>query len=362
MRSDRVFSDKYYAAIERRAHTDPHQPPADFDPLSASAKQLAEYGMPARPSPSADPQLFLFWAKMLSPPFRYLTPQFPKRPTQDATVLMDVWVGPGQRVARPSSQFSGYGHRESSHNWSGAYITPQRPKRFVSMVGSWVVPSPAIPNVIPENATRQSVFRSSAWIGFDGHRRLPQASLPQIGTNHEVSVANGVTKIETGAWWQWWKRNPDPVSDPENAPVPITNLAVSAGDEMMAWMSVIVPNDVRFHIKNQTTGDFCTFIVIAPGAIDPIGSTAEWILERPTDIGALHPDPMPHCDDVEFQYCLAQSAQSPTAPTTTQSLRANARLINMYERFTNPRRVAFVLKTTKTGSTTTLVEYQEPRP
>ena len=356
-----MLTDTYFAAIERRAHTYA-PPPAGFDPLTANPTQLATYGLPPRPNATAEPELFAFWSRLLSPPFRFTIPEFPKRPLPEA-ILYDIFFrfDPGGRSRNPD--FATFRHRETSLNWSGAYITPLRPNRFLFVTGGWTVPTAAVPSVPPEGVGADGGYRSSTWIGFDGHRsRYPGASLPQIGTSQHVKISGGASTTEYGAWWQWWKKNPDPADDPEYAPVPIKNFPVSPGDEILACLLVLSNDEVRFHIKNQTTGIFCTFIVIAPGAIDPLGTTAEWIMERPAVLITRNLYPMPLCTDVNFQYCLAQSAPSLMAPPVTQRLSGNARLINMYERFAKPHRIAFVSKVKKTGPTTARVIYDEAGP
>ena len=182
----------------------------------------------------------------------------------------------------------------------------------------------------------------------------------EVAAKEDIKVINGVATIEYGAWWQWWKKSPD-ATDPENAPVPITNFRVHRGNEILTCLIVVppTPGDVRFIIKNQTTGDFCTFIVVAPGAVDPLGSTADWIMERPNEVGSRRTYPLPHCTDVTFHYCLAQSAADFVSPAVTQSLAGNARFINMYERFANPHRIAFVSKAAKASSTSTRIVYHE---
>lgn len=357
-----VFPDSYYAAIEQRAHTDA-VPPAGFDPLKASAAELAAHGLPARPDASSEPMLLEFWTRLLSPPFTFVVPEFPKRPPTPLT---------GPRILRQAARlraggsgippFASFAHREQSLNWSGAYITPRPSRCFSFMAGAWTVPTPAVPTVPPIDADNWMDYRSSTWIGFGGHRgRYPRASLPQIGSRQHIIVENGGTSTTYEAWWQWWKRSPDPVTDPPNEPVVITNMRLHPGDEILACMFVTppTPGDVRFVIKNQATGIFCTFIVTAPGAVDPVGSTAEWIMERPTETETLKTHPMPNCTDVTFRYCIAQAAADLVAPPVTQTLAGNARFINMYERFANPHRSAIVSKARKTGETTTVVSYTE---
>jgi hypothetical protein len=255
----------------------------------------------------------------------------------------------------------GRGHRERSWNWSGAYITPIRPRRFSIMVGRWFVPTVKLPRTLPIVDGHPERLRNSAWIGFDGHRgRYPLASMPQMGTNHFLKNAGGTITTEYGAWWQWWKAHPDPVSDPANEMIPITNFTVAPGDEILAGMVVTASQDVLFFIKNQTSGLFTSFLGMAPGVIAPIGSTAEWICERLTNPTDLKLYALPDYGTVKFDYCLASSAMKPLAPGITQSLAGGGRYIDMRERFAGPHRTALVSLASKAGPAGVTCRYSEP--
>ncbi|HJU11700.1 MAG TPA: hypothetical protein VJ728_12525 [Candidatus Binataceae bacterium] len=44
------------------------EPPAGFDPYTASNAELAHYGLPPRPDPHKSPELYRQWQKMISVP------------------------------------------------------------------------------------------------------------------------------------------------------------------------------------------------------------------------------------------------------------------------------------------------------
>jgi hypothetical protein len=117
---------------------------------------------------------------------------------------------------------------------------------------------------------------------------------------------------------------------------------------------------VHFFIKNQRTGHFAAAIVIAPGAIDPLGTTAEWIVERPTDPDTGIRDVLPSYGVVTFTDCLAVSAPTRSAAGVVQNLRQNARYLNMRETFANPHRSAAVSIASKVDAVSTRVRYHEP--
>ena len=350
-------SQHYYAAIKKRAFPS-KAPDKPFDPLTAKPDELEYYGLPQPPDALADPEGYAFWHQLLSPPFKIVAPEFPQTP--ELFELDERCMSLPPSIAKVAATYNSFAHREISWNWSGAYITPLHPLRFTAIIGCWRVPTVTMPKTLPHTRSPIDVLKSSAWIGLNGHRsRLPKASMPQIGTNHYISTAGGQTTVKYGAWWQWWKAHPDS-TDPENELIPIENFQVEPGDEIMSGMIVTASQDVLFYIKNQTKGQFSSFIAVAPGAIDPIGATAEWIFERPTDPHTGNLYALPNYGSVEFTYCLAYAAAQPLSAGIVQSLQGNARYINMRETFANPERSALVSVTSKRTSTSVLCRFYEP--
>ena len=128
-----------------QTHTYPIPLP-DFDPLAARPDQLALYGLPARPDPRLEQELFLFWAQLLGPPTTFIVPQFSRPGSSNLEVQSNLDAGRAMlRTGPPHRRFLSH---QNSKNWSGVYITPSpRPNRFVQMTGGWTVPQPAVPGV-----------------------------------------------------------------------------------------------------------------------------------------------------------------------------------------------------------------------
>jgi hypothetical protein len=340
----------FFSAVEQRAHAYP-SPPKDFDPLAATDAQLERYGLPPRPDRDKEPDLFRFWSRLLGKPLEVVTAKFPEPHGEKLRLIPLTRVGRGG--PRP------FGHFEKSRNWSGAYIVPQPPDMFVHVTGRWQVPKPSLPPVPPEGATVDNQFQSSSWIGIDGHRRCPNSSMPQIGTSQCIEIIDGAPNIMIYAWWQWWSLDGSyPPNNRKNPPVPITGIPVALNDEVMAGVIVRSADEVQFYIKNQTTGRFTSFLVIAPGPILPLGSTAEWIMERPTVIGERRLYPLPNYTDVVFQDCFAQSAPFIGAPATTCRL-DRPRLIRMFETFPNPHRTSFVSLPRQLSNSSLRISYRD---
>jgi hypothetical protein len=346
---------EYYRRIRRWVHTYP-LPPYGFDALTASDRALAEHGLPARPNPRMlGGAPYCFWKRMVGPPVQFRVPTFPEE-TEPRLLLFALHRHGDPLLHRSGPPIPGFHHRSNSRNWSGACITPVRPKRFTHVTGAWKVPDPTPPRVPPGGATRlDGDYRSSTWLGLGGNRRYN--SLPQIGTSQHVNLVNGAASQEFGAWWQWWvKDRPE-----HHIPMPITNLPVAADDSILASVTVEPPGDVLFHMTNETQGVFVTFKVVAPAGIEPLGSSAEWIHERPTEFNSDRMYPLPRCPEVTFEDCRAASALVPGGPETLQTLEGS-RLIRMTDIFENPHRSALVSMPHLRGDTRLSIAYSEAEP
>jgi Peptidase A4 family len=324
-------------------------PPSGFDPLTASNRHLAQFGLPERPDDDSEPEGLAFWQEMLGHPTEFVEPEFPEKTESELLRALRHRQGPGLRPR--------FDHRENSRNWSGAYITPlPRPNRFLQVAGAWTVPAPTVPGVLPSHANSSNEeYRSSTWIGIGGHRSYN--SLPQIGTSQNVELVNGRPTVLTGAWWQWWVKG----MREHHVPIPILNFDVREGDYILASVTVEAPwpGDARFNLKNRRSGRFVAFKVRAPAGILPLGATAEWIHERPTKFDSRDRYPMPDCREISFRRCLAWSAPDLGMPMLPQRLGNSARLIRMAEIFDRPHRSALVSLAERTGPTGVRLVYHE---
>jgi Peptidase A4 family len=293
--------------------------------LDASPGQLDLYGIPQKPDAVAEPLLFAFWKKLVSPPFYPRPPKF----------IFD----------RQSFRTSPSGALQSSLNWSGALVSPPRPKRFVFAVAGWIAPDVKRP-LASALFTHDDIPKCLVWVGLDGHNgALPKISLPQIGTAHRP---DGPVEDRHFAWWYWWHQgSKEPVTQ-------IDDFDIDPGDEILAGLQVLISQDILFFIKNQRTGEFRGFLVKPPRAdIEPLGSSAEWVVERPTDPGSGQPYPLaaystppttPLADGhIDFKHCFAVAADGPvTREARMITLADNGRIIKMREAFADPYRTVYV--------------------
>ncbi|SPP96112.1 MULTISPECIES: G1 family glutamic endopeptidase [Bradyrhizobium] len=288
--------------------------PEGFNLLEASSDKLDLYGIPQKPDVLTEPELFKFWTTLVSPRFSA------KRPTFST-------------IDPPSLG----GALESMLNWSGALVSTPWPQRIVFAAGGWKVPAVRQPSA-PALNTHSDDPKSLLWVGLDGRNgRLPNTSLPQIGTGHWPN-----RKPNHFAWWDWWHNSDEKDMTPQAITV-IDNLPIETGDEILAGLAVQVSGDVLYFIKNQSTGEFRSFLVRQPpGEIEPLGSSVEWVMERPTDPGSGDLFPLPDYGSVDFSYCVARAADGAVGSGRMMTLADNALMIEMRENFANPERTVIV--------------------
>ncbi|MGY3586971.1 G1 family glutamic endopeptidase [Bradyrhizobium sp. USDA 4350] len=283
--------------------------------LNAPQRELDLYGIPPRPDSSAGQQLHDFWIKLVSPPFQRRDPVFN---------IVDI---PFQ--TQPPNNL------ESSLNWSGAVVSPPWPKRITLAVAGWIAPEVCHPST-PALFTQEDAPKTLVWVGLDGHNgRLPKISLPQIGTYH---TPDGPRENQHWAWWSWWHHSSKPQTVSR-----ISNFEFHPGQEILAGLWPMISGDVGFFIKNQSTGVYIPFLKPQPaGDIEPLGSSAEWVVERPTEPGTGKLYPLAAYGSVNFRYCLALAGDGPARPGRLMTLADNGRMIKMREAFADPYRTVYV--------------------
>jgi hypothetical protein len=314
--------------------------PSGYDLLDAPQDKLDLYGIPQKPDRIAEPSLFEFWSKLVSPLF---TAKQPKLTPIDKFLQ-------GSQIEQSQSMPSLGGTVQSSLNWSGAIISPCWPKRFVLATAGWLAPKVSRPSA-EALFTAKNLPRSLVWVGLDGYNgTLPKISLPQIGTAHFPDHQ----PQQHFAWWGWWSKHSTKERIDEFV---IEEFKIAAGDEILAGLEVLRSEDVRFFIKNQSTGEFRSFLGKRQPLrdIEQLGSSAEWVVERPTAIErptAVERPTEPKSEKlypladydppVDFKYCLALAADKPCAPGRLMTLADNGLIIKMREAFADPYRTIYV--------------------
>lgn len=333
-------------------------PPEDFNPIDASSDTLLRFGFPLRPDAETHPRLNAFWFRMFSPPLKF-------RIKREFALFNQAPPGdPRSAVANQRNTRLFSTRRQSSVNWSGAYIKPRNGRVMTEIHGEWQVPPTLERSVPPAVSFPDRDYQSSVWIGLDGQRRYYQSSMPQIGIGLRLpSDDDGGTVPTYEAWWQWWDREGDADGNPMK-PLPIEEITINPEDRIMCSLFVVdasPPAQVKFIIKNQTTGEAVTpFTVPAPVRPIPLsvsGATAEWVTERPS----IWPTPdqynFPDYGHVDFEGCFAVQTLPGGGGSEERNL-LGARLIDMREVRHNPQRTAKISVTGRTTEHTFQTTYQ----
>jgi len=293
-------------------------PPEGFDPSTEPEEVLRRYGLPTPEETGSNQQTADFRRAFLQPPPSGVPPRFFRLLAAGATAPPT-----GIRsVAAPNGAWPA----QKSLNWSGGYITPRDGRSFTSVMAHWTVPEVTEPPGIGALD-----YHSSTWIGLDGQKFYRDSSLPQIGTRQRFIPGSGP---EYRAWFQWWVRG-------RHLPIWFLQLPVAVRDEISAIITVLDETTVRCNLKNVTQGVFLqAFDAFAPPGLRISGATAEWIMERPSPLGAdgWSPYELPRYTTFPFTEALAESKAPGRAGLQQHGLEF-ARLIRMYKITANPTRV-----------------------
>lgn len=263
--------------------------PLHFDPLDPAlgVGDFVQLGLPPRP---IDPAALQLWLEMIPRNLKFVSP-FPEERVlfrTDMAVGLAYGAANGDRdddAGNASPGTISRGRLGSSRNWSGAAIFANQGNRFVQVIGSWTVPE-----VRP--GIGEGPWVCSTWIGIDGLRRWMK-SMPQMGTTQVVGDT-GESLPQYFAWWQWWLRG-------RTLQVPVVlPPAIGPGKKVFCCVTLLPPDqpnpgdrhNVQFFLSVDGVGT--SLEVHAPPSNDPLadvdgragvparGSSAEWILERPT--------------------------------------------------------------------------------
>lgn len=314
-------------------------PPPGFSPLTASQADLKMFGFPVRPAPSHQPAEYAVWQELFAS-----SPQF-----EAFDINVNPIFGTGSRRV-----FAQLPRRQTSPNWSGAYITPRDGTVCSSIWGKYQVPTPNKPS-----GASGDTYRSSTWIGFDGQRRYYTSTLPQFGTAQNIDPSTAGLKRSYFAWWQWWVKDDEDQAYPITLPSPV----IHAGDLIMCYMQVSDDRSgVSFVIRNFSTNRAMQFFQSAPltGKGKPFkvpGATAEWVMERPSDPPDPTPMQLPDYGTVNFHGCGAGMIDFKTGTRVERSL-AGAKLIDMQVVEQNPERTRRISIAKPIGPKEFLTRYQ----
>jgi hypothetical protein len=256
--------------LEKGVKIQTFSPRAGFDPLTASAQELAQAGCPPRPT---DPVLLARYERFFNQTkgkLHYIEPTFRVDPTKSTHTNKGSKMGAGT---------------ETYDNWSGGVVYAPSGQSFRWVQGDWVVP-----NVYP-SAQNQWQYCAN-WVGLDGDG---SGDVCQAGMICAVYQSGNSLTRTIYPWHEWYPQSW----------VEITNLAISPGDlvTMLICTTGVGATTATIYFGNHTSGAAMSYQITAPSGTTLVGNSAEWIVETPVVNGAL--TNMPDYGQVFFSTCEA---------------------------------------------------------
>ncbi len=254
-------------------------PPEGFNPIEASAADLAKYGFPPRPDQSLAPKQFASWSKAMAASQTRVFASLEKT---------DLVHGP-KRAAVPAKNVQAEGVENTSYssNWSGQVMLSgatsyNSTSTFYEVLADYVVPTAEIAFSGPSTYWRYS----SSWVGIDGWN---SGDVLQTGTESDAycnSSNNAISyNIDSAscayysAWVEWYP----------NGSYRINNVSfpVAAGDDIYVFVWHTSATVGFVYVLNYNNNQSVEYELTAPSGSSLIGNSAECIVERPGISGGL---------------------------------------------------------------------------
>lgn len=149
-------------------------PPSKFDPMKATARELARYGFPRRPNPETEPELTALFKKAYSRPIKPI-----KAEIEIDRVLLDAHRRRAVRV---------HDGRFAPRGWGGVYAQTSAfgfnpPEPAVMAYAEW-----SVPTMLPNFDNPTTPMTVGFWVGLDGamNNQVLQAGTAATVTGENV--------------------------------------------------------------------------------------------------------------------------------------------------------------------------------
>jgi Peptidase A4 family len=232
-------------------------PPEGFDALTATDADLAYYGFPPRPNDNSGD--YASWAKAMAATQERIVPVLEQT---------NIYHGPARKAPNPDATTYG------SYNWSGAVQTNSA-KKYGKSSYDFVYSDVTVPKAEQANGKCTGGWDYGvAWVGIDGFNN---ADVLQDGIEFDAYCNKGAKASFYSAWFEW-----APLSE-----VRISNMPIAPGEEF--FIEIWSTSDTVGHalLTNITKKKGVLIVFDAPKGTKLVGSSAEWITERPEVNGAL---------------------------------------------------------------------------
>lgn len=233
--------------------------PKTFDPVSASAAEIARYGLPARPDKKTNPQGYAGWLTDVSPDIKRI------------------------KIEIPTLAAVRRGNKSPSTNWSGVVFTREDisqygAKSFASVHAAWSLPNVKMPAGVcnKDKNTPEGAYQASVWPGIGGDSEQFKG-LIQAGTDSSAQCVRGRSKTQNWLWYEFYPLTSQPISE----------LPVEPGDVVSVYVWAVSGAEAHAHIVNRSLRRSVSLRFHQPKGTPLVGESLEWIIERPTYDGAL---------------------------------------------------------------------------
>lgn len=234
-------------------------PPDDFDPNTATQRELIQHGILFRKPTANDPEhVRQAWDRFFSR--KWLA-------TDRIVPEFEVHVGRFHHLKQPPKKQTETSYLGNA--WAGA---GGKTGNWTSIVGSWTVPTVSQPS---EPLGKQHGWNSSSWLGLDGF--FVSDDVLQAGVGQIYYPQTGATYF---AWYEWFAPA-EAGSPPYIFEVGISNMPVKPGDLMSCAVQYVGTAAGSVSLANGTTGVHFSITLAPPPGAAFNGSSYEWIMEAP---------------------------------------------------------------------------------
>jgi Peptidase A4 family len=270
------------------AYTTPF-PPADFDPMTASPKELVQQGMfIRRPDEKDPPQLVAAYKRIFGRKFK-----------PEDRIVPHLVPQPGKTHHLQGKKQKNTDGGFTNNAWSGGIIDTGT---WGTVLGEWVIPAVSKPT---EAQGTEGGWNSSSWIGIDG---WVNNDVLQVGVEQKVSASGAASYI---AWVEWWVQNGDVSKFPYISQMNIPNFPVTAGQTVSCSVQYVNNKTAGLlYMLNVTTNQHYSITLEPPTGASFNGSSVEWIMEAPD--GGEPTSSLPKFTPVNFTSAIGCSLDGKT--------------------------------------------------
>lgn len=249
------------------------QPPASFNPRTASTEDLEAWGYPPRPEASEGTEAMARWLEEVNPALQRSVPELMTRSNTYNRQALELKAG-AKAVNTTDA---------TSSNWSG-YALANGAHPYNKVTGRWTVPTV---KQAPGTCSGGWDY-SSEWVGIDG---ATNGDLLQAGSQANVYCDIGQSITEYFPWIEWLPAAEMVIYKSASTE---TLYPFAPGDYIIATVAatnfsggVSTSGTLNFSDVTQGWSIALTFTASSLGGSQVVGADVEWIVERTEVNGSL---------------------------------------------------------------------------